>query len=420
MSLSLQDRTYLRDLASRVAEIAADPYNDERRRMWYRHNDLKPERPMVLIYPEGSWSELLTTNDMRLQDPLWNGLEWWLRHVIYRWEHLRDDNVIEPVLELPPTHRGNTGYGLVAGMSKRTYDRGAASYAPVICDPDDIEKLTRPHLVVDHAKKTELWESAQDVFGDILEVRWKRSPGVDTSLVNHVCHLRGLEQVMVDMVERPKWLHRLFTFMMETSQTLLDELERSGELELMKKSPDYAGSGGTCYTHDLPAPNYDGTPRLKDTWGFAESQEYTLVSPRMYEEFGLRYQVPLLERFGLNCYGCCENMTDKLDTILASVPRLRRLSISPWTDVHVAAEKLGNRCVFSWKPDPTCVVFPYDADAIRRTIRDTLDATRGCVVEMILKDTHTCNNRPERMTEWVRIATEEAERFASVDARPTV
>ena len=199
---------------------------------------------------------------------------------------------------------------------------------------------------------------------------------------------------------------------MENSARLLDEVEASGELELTD-GETYVGSGGTAYTRQLPADDFGGTVRLKDLWGFAQSQEYTLVSPEMYDEFGLQYQAPLLERFGLNCYGCCEDMTDKLDIIIRRIPNLRRISITPWTDVQVAADKLQDRYIYSWKPNPACICDPYDPDSIRAEIRRTLEITRGCVVEMILKDTHTCNHQPERFATWVRIAQEEAERVAS-------
>lgn len=405
------DRTYLRDLAKRVADSAADSYYAERRELWYDFNDLRPRRPMVLIFPEGSWVELLPDSTMRIEDPFWRRQEWYLRYLIYRSEHLRDDNVIDPIIEVSPA-RGATGWGLDTRMTPRTMARGAAAYDPVIREPDDFRKMTRPYFFANHQHNKETYERLHTVFGDILTVRWKRSPGINTSLVNFVCYLRGLEQVMIDMVDRPAWLHEVFTFLMENTQRLLDELEASGQLQLMDGT-DYAGSGGTCYTHQLPAPDYNGRARCKDTWGFAESQEYTGISPRMYYDFAIKYQAPLLERFGLNCYGCCEDLTDKLDLIIEHIPHLRRISISPWTNVEVAAEKLQDRFVFSWKPRPTMVTDPYSPAAIRKEIRRTLEVTRGCVVEMILKDTHTCNNHPERMTEWVRIAQEEAERAAT-------
>jgi hypothetical protein len=52
-----------------------------------------------------------------------------------------------------------------------------------------------------------------------------------------------------------------------------------------------------------------------------------------------------------------------------------------------------------------------DEVAIRRDIRETLEASRGCVVEIIMKDTHTVQGDRERLGKWVRIAKEEVERF---------
>jgi hypothetical protein len=48
---------------------------------------------------------------------------------------------------------------------------------------------------------------------------------------------------------------------------------------------------------------------------------------------------------------------------------------------------------------------------VREYIRHTLDTSRDCVIEMILKDTHTCENRPERFNEWTRIARELVEEY---------
>jgi hypothetical protein len=76
MSVSTNDRSYRRDPASYVAAIAAEPIHEERRRMWRNHNDLKPERPMVLVFPEGSWEELLPQSEMRIEETFWRVCEW--------------------------------------------------------------------------------------------------------------------------------------------------------------------------------------------------------------------------------------------------------------------------------------------------------------------------------------------------------
>ena len=413
MTLSAPDRAYLRDLATRVAEIAADPYNEERRNWWYSHNDLKPVRPLALAFPEGSWRELMSADTLKLNDPVWRGREAYLRQKIYRWENIRDDNVIEPTIEAWAPRR-EVGWNAETRLKRLegVGSEAAGTYDPILKEPEDFAILGKPHLEIDHEEKARIAETMNDVFGDILTFRWNRNTGVNTNPVRFICFIRGLEQVMLDMIDRPEWLHEVFSFVMENSARLLDEVEASGELELTD-GETYVGSGGTAYTRQLPADDFGGTVRLNDLWGFAQSQEYTLVSPEMYDEFGLQYQAPLLERFGLNCYGCCEDMTDKLDIIIRRIPNLRRISITPWTDVQVAADKLQDRYIYSWKPNPACICDPYDPDSIRAEIRRTLEITRGCVVEMILKDTHTCNHQPERFATWVRIAQEEAERVAS-------
>ena len=48
----------LRNLAHQIAEIAELPIMEERRHMWKQHNQLKRVRPMILVFPEGSWREL--------------------------------------------------------------------------------------------------------------------------------------------------------------------------------------------------------------------------------------------------------------------------------------------------------------------------------------------------------------------------
>jgi len=68
--------------------------------------------------------------------------------------------------------------------------------------------------------------------------------------------------------------------------------------------------------------------------------------------------------------------------------------------------------IFSWKPHPAHLVGEFDEDMIRNYIRHTIDVAQrhGCVLEMILKDTHTCEHRPERFDRWTRIAREEVNR----------
>jgi hypothetical protein len=150
--------------------------------------------------------------------------------------------------------------------------------------------------------------------------------------------------------------------------------------------------------------------RPEDMWASAESQELAQVGPQHHAEFALAYEKRLLAPFGLAGYGCCEDLSRKLDDVF-TVPNMRRISISPFADVDVSAEKLRGNYIFSWKPRPMDLVGHFDEDAVRGYIRHTVAVARehGCPLEMILKDTHTCEHHPERFDRWTRIAREEVE-----------
>ena len=190
----------------------------------------------------------------------------------------------------------------------------------------------------------------------------------------------------------------------------LDFLEKNGLLSTNTDS--YIGSGGFGYTAELPADAPDGkNVRLADMWGFSESQETVGISPDLFKEFIFPYQLPLLERFGLNCYGCCEPL-DKRWHIVRDIPRLRRVSVSPWANLRAMAENLGNRYVYSLKPNPAYLAVPaIDEDGIRKSLREAMEIARSCRLEVIMKDNNTICNNPENVIRWTRIAKEEAGRI---------
>jgi len=88
------------------------------------------------------------------------------------------------------------------------------------------------------------------------------------------------------------------------------------------------------------------------------------------------------------------------------IPNIRRISIAPMANVDLCAEKLQNKYIFSWKRQPSHLVDDFDARFIRNYIKHTLEVAKGCVLEMILKDTHTCQFHPERFDIWTQIARE--------------
>ena len=404
-----QDRKIVRDLARRVAEVASEPIMAQRRAMWVGHNRLERVRPMVLVFPEGSWRELLPESALQCQDEKARAVEWNLCSRLYYHEHIHDDSVIEGtwVVQKRISH---SGWGLEPQHIASPEPTGAWGFDPLIKQPGDLGKLKLPEVSYDPVGTAQDLEEAQGLLGDILVVKLKGVSHVSFHLMGLYCQLRGLEQVMWDMYDNPRWLHEAMAFLEEGNRRLVQQYVALNLLSL-NNDGTYHSSGGVGYSTELPKPDYDPQRiRPGDMWASAEAQEMAQVSPEMHAEFILPYEVRLLEPFGLNGYGCCEDLTHKLDEVM-TIPHLRRISISPFADVDRCAEKLQGDFIFSWKPHPAHLVGDFDPARIREYIRHTLEVTRGCVVEMILKDTHTCENHPERFTLWTDIAQDLAAQY---------
>jgi len=406
LTISTQDRQVLRGLAAQVAELAARPIEQEKRALWYRHNALEPTRPLIFCDPENSWNEIIPPETLACEGELARGWEVTLRKEVFWGAQMGDDRVIEPTFSVPHVHT-ESDWGM---HETRTGGQGGGSYvwdAP-LKSYADLERLHFPQIVVDYEATDRVLGLARETLGDLLSVRlkttWFWSVGMTRTLIN----LRGLAQIMYDMFDHPDGLHRLMAFLRDGHQARLDFLEQNGLLSL-NNDGSYVGSGGFGWTHELPQPDFDGHVRTRDLWALAESQETVGISPHMFAEFVFPYQLPLLERFGLSCYGCCEPL-DKRWPIVAQIPNLRRVSVSPWSERAQMAERLGDRYIYSMKPSPTDLAMDtFDEERIRAELRAALRATRDCRVEVIMKDNHTIRNDPQRVVRWVQIARQEAE-----------
>jgi hypothetical protein len=403
------DRDILRASATRVAEIADLPVMAERRAMWKRHNALERVRPMVLIDPQGSWRELLPDSDMTCESGAARRIELALRRRVYSHENFHDDTVTEKNWVVGRAIH-NTGWGLTAKHLRSSMATGAWKFDPVIKTHADLDKIKFPRVYEDKDATARSLGIAQELFGDILDVEVKGIAHLSFHLMNVYTGLRGLEQVMWDMIDDPNMVHDAMARLEEGHHQLVQQYVDQNLLSLNNDGTTHS-TGGNGYTDQLPLADCDPERvRPCDMWASAESQEFDPVSPDMHEEFTLQYEKRLLEPFAFNGYGCCDDLEPKLH-LVAQIPGIRRISIAPMANVDRSAEKLGDAYIFSWKPQPSHLVGEFDGDMVREYIRHTLDVSRDCVIEMILKDTHTCENRPERFNEWSRIASELVEQY---------
>jgi hypothetical protein len=169
------------------------------------------------------------------------------------------------------------------------------------------------------------------------------------------------------------------------------------------------GSGGLGYTEELPQDDFDPDHiRTTDQWGCGTAQIFSDVSPKMHEEFALQYERRWMEQFGLNYYGCCEPLHNKID-VLKSIPNLRKISMSPWADVEKMLDRTNGQYVLSHKPNPA--IFATDTwnpQLAKENLVEVLSKTNGSAVEVIMKDISTVRYEPQRLWEWSKIAMDVA------------
>jgi hypothetical protein len=399
--ISLKDRAILRDLAQQYSAICQRCAETERRALWRRHNSL--QRTLPLIYVRAfAWAEMAESR-LQCADPFFHPYEDFLRMSIFR-DRFGDDFIFEPWVTVdaawitPPQGI----WGPEVEWVSSGQPGGARRWIAPIAAEDDLRKLVPPQHAIDEAETERRASRLHDAIGDLLTISVDRGPAYrmwNADISTQLAYLRGLEQVMWDMVDRPAWLHGLLAFMRDGILRTHEQAEAAGDWRLCDHQ-----NQAMAYAEELADPAANGTPvTRKQLWAFCASQELTGVGPRMFDEFMLQYQIPFLKPFGLVAYGCCEDLTRKID-VLRQIPNLRRIAVAPRADAARCAEQIGTDYVFSYRPSPADMVgYGFNLERIREILRRDLTASRHCHVDVTLKDVETVQGDRDRVRNWVEI-----------------
>jgi hypothetical protein len=412
-TVSAKDREILRRLADRLATLAAQPVMAERRRRWQAQSVLHGERPLLLAEACAVLDELIPCETLACEGEWARDFERGLRARLFIAEEIGDDSVVEPRVYYSHAVHGSN-YGVEVGERHGQGEHGHGSYvweAPVKTLPEDLGRLHFREFTYDEEATLEHQARLEALCGDLLAVTLQDCHWWTMGLTWQAILLIGLEPLMLKMYDEPEGLHALMAFLRDDHQHMLDWFEGHGLLTL-NNDDSYIGSGSVGYTEALPQPDYvPGSPaRLRDLWALSESQETVLVSPTQFAEFVFPYQLPIISRFGLSYYGCCEPLDARWE-IVKQIPNLRRVSVSPWSNEEKMAENLGREYVYCRKPNPAQVSTTWNEEILRRDLRHTLELTRGMSVEIVMKDVHTVAHEPWRLGRWVALAREEIARL---------
>lgn len=406
----VNDKEIVRELAKKLAEIAALPIQEEKRRLWRGLNGLKPQRPMVMI-DQVCWNEMNVDDELtlRCQDKSLRDWELWLRKTLCQWRHFRVDMVVDDFVRVNKAVSDmDFGMGVeetTVGTDK-TNDVLSHAFVNQFQTMEDLEKVKMPVIVHDREETAKRMALAQELFDGIMEVR---EEGVHpyTSVWDPIATWMGVENALYMMIDEPDLMHALTKRVVDGYMSGLDQMEEQGLLCHHESVIHCTGA----WSDELPGGDFDPSkPRTKDIWMFTQAQMFSTVSPAMFKEYEIDYSMPMYERFGLVYYGCCDPLDRKMKEV-RRIPNLRKVSMSPWADKTRGAREIAGDFVFSCKPNPAYLVTEsFDEDLVRRDLMETkkICESYGCPLEMVLKDISTVVYKPERLWRWAEIAMEVA------------
>jgi hypothetical protein len=397
MSYSEKDREILRELGRQIARIGSMSINEQRKELYRKIDNLEKTKPIVHIY-EVPWHEMDVNDELNLRtkDPFCQGIEVDLRRTLYQWRHMQGDMVVESMIEQPLCVH-DTGFGITEEVDiARTdvkSDIVSRNFHVQIKDEGDIEKIKMPEVTFDKERTEKEYQMRCEIFEGILPVE-KRGLPIDKrgsercfwfAPWDDIVRWTGIKEILIDMYRRPEYVHKIVERMVDAWLYRLDQYEHLG---LLQASP-------------------------MKLWGVGAAQIFVAASPAMHEEFALKHETRWYERFGNNFYGCCEPLHNKIDIIKRNIPRLRKISISPFADFDKAVENVRDEIVFAWKPSPAIFAASiWDPKEVRKDMKEKLKKAKNCVIEIHMKDISTVKYQPQRLWEWAQIAAEVTNNYA--------
>jgi hypothetical protein len=215
------------------------------------------------------------------------------------------------------------------------------------------------------------------------------------------------------MLDYPDETHALMEYLTNNALSQMRFYEREGLLRLNNGNHDSFGTSFN-FTDELPQKDWDGGAlRLKDMWMSSNSQETVGISPKMFHEFCFPYYSRVCEPAGLIYFGCCEPVSPFWEDSISKLPNLKKASISRWCDEEYMGEALrGTKIVYSCKPDPNflSVDRTLDGEAWSKHIRKSIEAARGCQMEIIIRDVYTLHGNIENARRAIDLARHEINR----------
>jgi uroporphyrinogen-III decarboxylase len=349
----------IKKLMDKVKEIAASDENKQRVALWQQvpktgrdqwRGEPRHDRyynghrvPLGVDLQNTFWCNLLNFSLVDYFNDPDVFLEKYLEIVISRYNFFKDDIFVSPSVRM---WMGSGYEASLFGLRVKFSDKQDpwADFTPVIEDETLLAKMKIPDFYTSGQMPTaiKMYETVSKIVGDDFEVYF---PEWNRSVFGLATYLRGYSNLLIDMVTNPDFTHQLFRFIVDSHKVWYNQY---------------------CDYFKKPMPKVNL---------FNDEVNCPSLSPALYEEFVLPYEIELSEfHNGLHYWHSCGNVTELLP-LLQKIPRVALFHVGPWTDVAKAAKFFGQQTPLEICMDPQ---------------RDILDATPEQITEKIKYIDRTC------------------------------
>lgn len=414
-SIAEKERTYLRELAKKQLEYSRLPIMQEREKLWYKHNDLKGEIPMIHFETWTCEQDLLPP--LNCESEAGRNIELHILREILNHEAIGDDRVVSSFYMMS-WWTGMRLFDLKIetehSKDSEGRDLGYQFRHPITSLQQDVQLLKPSSYWVDREGTLQWKAFVEEIIGDILPVKMGMG-SLSCSPTQHVVRLMGMEDMMYAMVDCPEEFHLLMKRISGDHIEFMKWMEKEGLL-FLNNGNDPLAQGSWGFSSDLPGMDFNTEKGIttNNLWGYMDSQETVGVSPEMFGEFFFPYFHEVTKHYGLLSYGCCEPVHAYWEKYISKLPGLRKVSISPWCDEEYMGQALkGTNVIYHRKPSPnfTGVGTDLEEDAFRAHIRKTFQCTQGCKLEFSFRDVYVLNGRPDKPRRAVQIVRELIESY---------
>jgi uroporphyrinogen-III decarboxylase len=284
-------------------------------------------------------------------------LEFWLRIALYRFEHFHSDT--------PLTKAIDVDFGSVFVQSLFGVDvMYSAHEGPWV----GIEPVWKTETDFAAAKLPDFYESglsplAHRFYAEIRElvsedfrvhfISWRKGP------FSLLTHLRGYAQLLIDFYDRPDFVHEMMAFVNEAMKQWYAERKTF--------------TGEDCF-----GPIYLGN----DEVGIPS------ISPAIYEEFVLPYEIDLSNYFGgIDYWHSCGDTT-MLAPLIARIPNIHMFDVGPWTELRPAVEVYKNvpNASIMRRINPVDWVIMANDQQMREPLHEVREVCEGVIPTMVMYD----------------------------------